>query len=543
MSSSCELGFWEGPRVSTLPNPPSAERLALIRSSPYRGGFEPAIDTEPYAPNIVYGSIPSDLVGSLAANGPGRIRVGETQYGHWFDGDGYVTLLSFWDGKASFCGKYVQTDRFKAQQELMKKHPSDPNPPLAFSGAWTFGGRGRWYENVFRIPRNPANTATMWLPGPRLFALCEGGHPIELNPRTLEVVGKMEQPFESANGEKVASFFSAHFSRDYNTGDIYNHGYILNPLRPAQLNIMRLNADGTLLHQQACNLPFNTFVHDSVLSRNYVVYVLPPYQTPDSSMWKFLLGLSGIGNLAEWDPQNHDAYVHVHSRSSLELQWNVKLPKIVNLYHLVDAYDEMREDGTISLKVRVAEYVPPDRNKLEEQFREQYRVEDGTRLYTRLREYSFHLGNNGKVQSASDSDVCNDCAPCEFPALNNGWMSNQRLRFCWVNALSSPSLNYLDGVQKLDMKDGTASQVVSFGQGSFGGAPTFIPKDEASTEDDGYLIVTVYRSFEHRSDVVILNAKTMEQLCVMELREHVPYQFHSEFLSGFVANRVIDSNS
>ena len=113
----------------------------------------------------------------------------------------------------------------------------------------------------------------------------------------------------------------------------------------------------------------------------------------------------------------------------------------MNLYHLVDAYDEMREDGTISLKDRVAEYVPSDRNKLEEQFKEQYPVDDGMRLYTRLREYSFHLGSDGEVHSALDSDVCYDCAPCEFPALNNGWTSDQRLRFCWVNALSSCELS------------------------------------------------------------------------------------------------------
>jgi carotenoid cleavage dioxygenase-like enzyme len=209
----------------------------------------------------------------------------------------------------------------------------------------------------------------------------------------------------------------------------------------------------------------------------------------------------------------------------------------------VDAPDEMREDGTITLKVRIAEYIPPNRTKLEEQFKDQYRVKDGTRLYTRLREYSFHLGQNGAVHSVSDSDVCKDCAPCEFPIVNNCWMPNQRRRYCWVNALSSSSVNYLDGVQKLDMEQGTALPVVSFGEGSFGGAPTFVPKEDATCEDDGYLIVAVYRSLEHRSDVAILNARTMDQLCVMELKEHVPYQFHSEFLPGFVANMDMDSES
>jgi carotenoid cleavage dioxygenase-like enzyme len=34
--------------------------------------------------------IPSDLEGTLFFNGPGRNRIGDQQYGHWFDGDGMI---------------------------------------------------------------------------------------------------------------------------------------------------------------------------------------------------------------------------------------------------------------------------------------------------------------------------------------------------------------------------------------------------------------------------------------------------------------------
>ena len=132
-------------------------------------------------------------------------------------------------------GRYVGTDRFKAQEEQdrNKDTTGDVNyePPLAFSGAWTKAGTGKWYENIGKIPQSPANTAAMWLPPidpsshPRLFALCEGGHPIEVNPITLEVIGE-ERPFTSSPSalsvERTASFFSAHFSHDPQTQHIYN---------------------------------------------------------------------------------------------------------------------------------------------------------------------------------------------------------------------------------------------------------------------------------------------------------------------------------
>ena len=251
-------GFWNDPtRVSSLPDPPSDELLQLIREKPYRGGFEPATEVpDPYSPRIVHGSIPRDLVGTLATNGPGRIRIGGRRYGHWFDGDGFVTSLAFdgVGGGATFRARYVATSRYVAQRKLMERladrnkagggdGPPDNNysPPLAFSGPWTPAGEGAWYENALRFPTNPGNTATLYLPPttatgadgrpkpPRLFALCEGGHPIELDPVTLDLV-QPEKPFASSdNKKKVLSFFSAHFSRCSYSGHIYNHGYLVRP--------------------------------------------------------------------------------------------------------------------------------------------------------------------------------------------------------------------------------------------------------------------------------------------------------------------------
>ena len=130
--------FWnDGERVARLPDPPSAERLKLIQEKPYRGGFEPAIDVEqPYELKIVQGRIPPDLIGTLASNGAGRIRVGDTQYGHWFDGDGYVSCVSFngKENRAVFNGRYIRTSRFLAQEKLMKDMRRNHAEENDFSG-------------------------------------------------------------------------------------------------------------------------------------------------------------------------------------------------------------------------------------------------------------------------------------------------------------------------------------------------------------------------------------------------------------------------
>ena len=80
------------------------------------------------------------------------------------------------------------------------------------------------------------------------------------------------------------------------------------------------------------------------------------------------------------------------------------------------------------------------------------------------------------------------------------------------------------------------SCVGQLGEGSYAGAPSFVPrnnKDEGiPAEDDGFIITTVYRALEHRSDVAVLDAATLDLLCLMELEHHVPYQFHGDFLEG-----------
>jgi len=540
--------FWnDAERIGRLPDPPSVERLELIQEKPYRGGFEPAIDVErPYEPRIVFGQIPPDLFGTLASNGAGRIRVGDTQFGHWFDGDGYVSCLSFngKENRAAFNGRYIRSRRFRTQRKLMddmrRNHANDhdlANPPLAFSGAWTKKGRGRWYENVGVFPISPANTATMWLGGggeseaPRLFALCEGGHPIELDPQTLDVI-QDERPFASSDGSiKVESFFSAHFKRCPITGDIYNHGFLIRPgpLQP-EMNVMRLSAEGNLLHQAKSDLPFDCLTHDSAITSNRILFFLPPYYIPPNKVLSLITGASTLGNMLEWH-EDEKAYVQIVSRDDLKLKYRIELPEMTSLYHICDAYEEKSEDGSTLLRVRIAEHDSMDRERLEEQFGDQYRVSD-KRVNAKLVEYLFCLENNGEGKFVAKHHE--NSALCEFPVVNTAFEPEERRQYIWTNALSNPTGEWLDGVQKIDTKQGTASEVVTFGPGTFAGPPTFVPSQSMAAEDDGYVLTTVYVSGEHRSNVAVLDASSLEIVCMMELEQHLPFQFHGDFLADYI---------
>ncbi|KAL7539919.1 hypothetical protein ACHAXR_009711 [Thalassiosira sp. AJA248-18] len=575
-SKSKGKGFWYQPPSiirSRLQSPPPDKILAQIQAEPYRGGFEPVQDFPHYVtPKIVQGSIPNDLVGTLAINSAGRIRIGGRMMGHWFDGDGYIATLSF-DGKkneARAFGRYIRTERFKAQEQLEMKdnNASDDlnsEPPLAYMGPWTKAGTGKWYENIGKTPQSPANTAIMWLPpldpssNPRLFALCEGGDPVELNPITLEVI--RDGPFTSSPsawfGETVSSYFSAHFSQDPHTQHIFNHGYILDPLSSlTSINLMELSAEGYLLKQQRCEMPFHTFVHDATISQTLFVYFVCPYIIPSGpvELVPLITGQKTMGEMMTWkggpsiDEKKTPSYLQVHSKDDLNLKWSIVMPDPMSLYHIVDAFEEERtSDGSdLLLKVRVAEHnsnPPGYRNRIEEQFANQYEVPSGERIVAKLKEYTFALRDDGEGTLLSSKDLSS--STCEFPETNQVGR-DQRLRYTWINELHDKSAGWFDAVQKVDMEDGgSSSSIVSFGQGTYCGPPLFIPKvadaesDAESTrqyeEDEGYVVVVLYRSETHTSDIVVLDACSMDLLCTLELECHLPYSFHGKFQPRFVS--------
>ena len=499
-------GFWhQSPSTlnSILPSPPPKEILDQIQADPYKGGFEPVSDfDEPQTPKIIYGSIPNDLVGTLAINAPGRIRIGARLLGHWFDGDGYISTLSF-DGKANKVkayGRYVRTARFVAQelqeQRDQKRNDIDPEfkPPFAFSGAWSKRGNGNFYENIGSIPKNPSNTAIMWMhplkesTKPRLFSLCEGGHPIELDPSTLEVLCD-EQPFKSPTST-VSSFFSAHHSVDSGDGAIYNHGYILDLLASPSINLMKLSSTGVLLQQERSDMPYNTFVHDSTISQSLLVYFVCPYITASGlELTPFVFGKKALGGLMKWrgghsfnDMDRYKSCLHVHSKKDLKLKWRIVIPHPVSVSHIADAFEEIVNDNETKLKIRVAEldFSNPMCNRplLENQFANQYAVPHGTRLYSTMAEYTFILNNDGSgkgkfLDFRYIGDKSRDSIPSEFPVTNQVGKET-RLQYTWLNTLATPSndegvhnlCDWFDAVQKIDMDNrDSSSDPVTFGEG------------------------------------------------------------------------------
>ena len=514
--------------------PPPA-LLPRLQTAPFRGGLEPAVDIAEHECQVLEGKIPEDITGILCRNGPGRIRLPSSsshqQYGHWFDGDGFVTKLTLrGDGKATYTAKYVHTERYQAQEQ-QQQSSKNSGGGFAKAGAWTARATGKWWQNLVQFPTNPANTNIIFTrqetskqEKPRLYAIAEGGDPVPLDLHTLCTTGPA-QPWTSADGSQTASsFFSAHASRDFRTHEIYNHGVRLGPPQ-AVLNLMKFTAGGKLLLQRSHTLPFLTFLHDNVISERYMVLVLQPFGAPSGALLDLLLGKQPLGQQLEWntDKFGQDSIVLVYAKDTLECVAQVPIGP-VSSYHLLDSF-EGETDNNSTLTLRLLVHNPPDiRNHVEDCFKDLYSAKQVPACD--MREIVMDLSTQTVVQNRQ---ILPDALPCELPDTNVDWPSFRK-QYAYLNVRGVNDA-FLNQVQKVNLETGQVGRAVSFGPHTFAGAPLFVSKPNPLTEDDGYVFSQVYRADDHRTDVVILDARTMQLVTRMRLSSHVPYQFHGAWCS------------
>ena len=131
-------------------------------------GFE-ALEQEydyPITAAEIHGQIPLEISGTLFRNGPGRLKIGQQKYGHWFDGDGMLNAITLDSGEAHFRNRYVRTPKYvdeTAAQKILYRGVGTQRP-------------GGFLNNMFRFPGNAANTAVVYH-GDKLLTLWEGGDP------------------------------------------------------------------------------------------------------------------------------------------------------------------------------------------------------------------------------------------------------------------------------------------------------------------------------------------------------------------------------
>jgi all-trans-8'-apo-beta-carotenal 15,15'-oxygenase len=442
-----------------------------------------------YEIDEIDGRLPEGLVGTLYRNGPGKNEVGGKPYAHLFDGDAMLSQFTFEGGRVRYRNRFVRTTHYLAERAadkpLMRGYGQQrPGGPLA---------------NAFRTPANVANISVTYHGG-NLLALWEGGRPWQLDPDTLDTIGEYDFDGELKGGYA----YSAHPTWDPATGDLFNFGIQYGPR--TRLRTYRVDRSGKLHHLQAVSLPYATLNHDCALTRSYMVFVIDPVVV---RLPRFLLGFSSLDGAVRFDSTKQTQVILVPRDGG-----NPRIAECEPFFHF-HINNAFEEDGDVMLDL--VRY--PDYDSIHRDFR---RFEDAdfdpSTALCRLR-----------VSRTDDVEIEEIGPPdCEFP--QHDWrLTTSRHRFTYLAGRANGD-NPFGSIFKVD-HGRAVSTSLDFGEGQVAGEPIFVPRGPDSGEDDGWLLSVVYSAAEHRSRLVVLDARDVEAepIAAAHLRHHVPLGFHGTF--------------
>jgi all-trans-8'-apo-beta-carotenal 15,15'-oxygenase len=286
-------------------------------------------------------------------------------------------------------------------------------------------------------------------------------------------------------------------------------------LRGPQVNLYRINAEGELDQRGHFPLSYNGFIHDFAFAGDYLVYFLHPVGF--GNPLPFLGGWKSINDLVAYHPEWGMQAVVVDKHSFREVR-RFRLDPFV-VFHFGNSWQQ--GDTLVVDLVRYEDF------SINEQLSDVFHARDAEAgAFWR---YELNLAN-GEVRAR----VLGAALPGEFPQWDPRF-TGRATRYVYANGIRENGTDgFFNAIQKLDTETGETA-VHDLGPGRFTSEAMFIPA--GPEEGDGYLGAVVYDAREHRSDMVLLDARSPElvQVARVPLRNHVPFGFHC----GYVAESFL----
>ena len=458
---------------------------------PQRDNIAP-ISFEADASNLrIEGELPRELNGTLYRNGPNPQFPSPSA--HWFVGDGMLHAFHLENGKASYRNRWVRTPKFMAEHD---------------AGRALYGGFGQILKDApagTPINGGVANTNIVHHAG-KLFALEEGHLPTEIEPTSLETLGNRDF------GGSIAGPFTAHPKIDPVTGEMLFFGYNAAGAFSPTVSYGVLDRDGRVSSFQRFEAPFASMVHDFVVTEKHVLFPILPLT---GSMQRAMSGKPPYA----WEPDKGSC-VGVMKRGGAvdDIVWF--RGEACYVFHVMNAWEE---GDTIIADVMQFEEPPlfphPDGSRT-----------DPEKSRARLCRWTFDLaGNTDRFTRCYLDDVAG-----EFPrvddrhagfATRHGWFASAaRLT---GSGIGFGSISHIDLAKNKTVR-------FQFNDGDQVSEPVFVERGKDAVEGDGWLLSTVFRAAENRTDLAVFNATDIASgpVALVKLDHRVPAGFHGNWVNA-----------
>lgn len=213
----------------------------------------------------VVGKIPTDIDGAFYRVGAEWFYPPKFKDDAILNADGYVSSFRIRNGRVSYRGKFVRTERFGRNLAAGEQLYGYYRNPLTDSESIRDAQR----PNL----RTVANTAPLVHAG-RLYALKEDGLPHEIDPVTLET-----RTVWNGGGSWKSQTFSAHPKLDPLSGELVCFGYEATGLATDDLYIATLDAAGRVHEEVSVKVPYVSVIHDMAITHRHVIIPFGGYVT------------------------------------------------------------------------------------------------------------------------------------------------------------------------------------------------------------------------------------------------------------------------
>jgi all-trans-8'-apo-beta-carotenal 15,15'-oxygenase len=486
--------------TTTQPRPTASKSYSV---EDWCSGYRSQPNEHSYWITDIEGSIPPELEGTLFRNGPGLLDIHGHGVKHPFDGDGMISSIAMAQGKAYFRNRYVRTAGYVAEQQAKK--------PL-YRGVFGTQRPGGPLANAFNLKlKNIANTHVIYW-SQKLLALWEAAEPHRLDPQTLETLG-----LDYLNGLIApGGAFTAHPKVDPgHHGDPRLVGFSVKTGLSSTITLYELDSEGQALSQHSHTIPGFAFIHDFAITPNYAIF----FQNPVSfGPLPFLLGFKGAAECIRFDPKQPTKILIIPRQGNQPMQVIETEPCFV--FHHANAYEQ---DGQV-----VVESVCYDRFPSLEGSASYKEVDFDAVPAGQLWRFSLDLNRS----QATVTPLITRCV--EFPTLHPDQVGRAH-RYLYIGAAHVPTGNApLQALVKLDNHTGD-TEVWSAAPRGFMGEPLFVPRPQATEEDEGWVLVLMYNAERRCSDLVILDAQAIAAgpVARLKLPHHVPYGLHGSFVPQY----------
>ncbi len=453
----------------------------------------------------VQGKIPQWPSGTLIRNGPARFRLDDKTLNHWFDGLAMLHKFDITAGRVGYANRFLDSPARRADEDgkmAYSEFATDPCRSLVKRITQIFTGSG--------VGAN-ANV-TIGQIADQFVAQTESPMRVAFDSRTLDTIGVV-----GFDDQLKGAITTAHPHHDPDERAAYN--YLLNFGTATAYDFYRL-PDGSKTREvfghSTTKRP--SYMHSFALSGQYAILMeLPLVVNP---LRLLLSGKPFIANY-RWEPERGTHFTLVDRRTGEVSRAHTNEAWFG--FHHVNAVDRDGQDGVVDLDIVVC----PSADVAQHYFLSSLLDRPNHNVYppSELRRFTI----NAQTGTVASRTLVNHSA--ELPRINYAKFNTKPYRYKYANGIATQGESvFLDTIIKADVTTGEVQQWHY--DNHFPGEPVFIPRLDATVEDDGVLLTVVLNADQNTSYLLLLDAHDLSEIARATVPQHIPFGFHGSFFAN-----------